>query len=52
MNTGTQLILSYFPNLTEKQIEQLDRLQELYEDWNSKINDVQRMRYSTGAELC
>ncbi|HAH38253.1 MAG TPA: 16S rRNA (guanine(527)-N(7))-methyltransferase RsmG [Algoriphagus sp.] len=42
MNTGTQLILSYFPNLTEKQIEQLDRLQELYEDWNSKINVISR----------
>lgn len=42
MNTGTQLILSYFTNLTEKQIEQLDRLQELYEDWNSKINVISR----------
>jgi 16S rRNA (guanine527-N7)-methyltransferase len=42
MNTGTQLILSYFPDLTEKQIEQFDRLQELYEDWNSKINVISR----------
>ncbi|WP_026947988.1 16S rRNA (guanine(527)-N(7))-methyltransferase RsmG [Algoriphagus marincola] len=42
MNSGTQLILSYFPNLTEKQIEQFDRLQELYEDWNSKINVISR----------
>ncbi|MHA7131681.1 16S rRNA (guanine(527)-N(7))-methyltransferase RsmG [Algoriphagus namhaensis] len=42
MNTGTQLILTYFPNLTEKQIEQFDRLQELYEDWNSKINVISR----------
>jgi 16S rRNA (guanine527-N7)-methyltransferase len=42
MNSGTQLILSYFPSLTEKQIEQFDRLQELYEDWNSKINVISR----------
>lgn len=42
MNSGTQLILTYFPNLTEKQIDQFDRLQELYEDWNSKINVISR----------
>jgi 16S rRNA (guanine527-N7)-methyltransferase len=42
MNRGTQLILSYFPNLSEKQIGQFDRLQELYDDWNSKINVISR----------
>jgi 16S rRNA (guanine527-N7)-methyltransferase len=42
MNSGTQLILSYFPNLTEKQIEQFDRSQELYADWNAKINVISR----------
>ena len=42
MNSGTQLILSYFPDLTEKQIEQLDRLQDLYTEWNSKINVISR----------
>lgn len=42
MNPGTQLILSYFPNLSEKQIGQFDRLQELYDDWNSKINVISR----------
>ncbi|MBC6368908.1 16S rRNA (guanine(527)-N(7))-methyltransferase RsmG [Algoriphagus sp. AK58] len=42
MNPGTELILSYFPDLTEKQIEQFDRLQELYEDWNAKINVISR----------
>jgi 16S rRNA (guanine527-N7)-methyltransferase len=42
MNSGTQLILSYFPNLSEKQIEQFDRLQELYADWNAKINVISR----------
>ncbi|GMQ31198.1 16S rRNA (guanine(527)-N(7))-methyltransferase RsmG [Algoriphagus confluentis] len=42
MNSGTELILSYFPHLSEKQIGQFDRLQELYEDWNSKINVISR----------
>lgn len=42
MNSGTSLILSYFPELTEKQIKQFDRLQELYEDWNAKINVISR----------
>lgn len=42
MNPGTELLLSYFPELSEKQIEQFGRLQELYEDWNSKINVISR----------
>lgn len=42
MNPGTQLICTYFPNLTTKQVEQFDRLQELYEDWNTKINVISR----------
>lgn len=42
MNSGTQLILSYFPNLSETQITQFERLQGLYEDWNSKINVISR----------
>ncbi|MCE7056543.1 16S rRNA (guanine(527)-N(7))-methyltransferase RsmG [Algoriphagus sp. AGSA1] len=42
MNSGTQLIQSYFPNLTETQLAQFDKLQELYEDWNSKINVISR----------
>lgn len=42
MNSGTELILSYFPNLSETQITQFERLQELYEDWNSKINVISR----------
>lgn len=35
-------LLHYFPNLTEKQIVQFSKLQELYEDWNLKINVVSR----------
>lgn len=42
MNTGTQLIQSYFPDLTETQLTQFEKLQELYEDWNSKINVISR----------
>jgi 16S rRNA (guanine527-N7)-methyltransferase len=42
MNPGTQLILSYFPNLSETQIGQFEKLQSLYEDWNSKINVISR----------
>ena len=42
MNTGTQLIQSYFPDLTETQLAQFEKLQELYEDWNSKINVISR----------
>lgn len=35
-------ILKYFPNLTERQIEQFRMLNELYHDWNSKINVISR----------
>ncbi|TYP99539.1 16S rRNA m(7)G-527 methyltransferase [Tenacibaculum adriaticum] len=36
------IILKYFPNLTETQIEQFSKLQELYKNWNLKINVVSR----------
>ena len=35
-------ILKYFPNLTETQRKQLERLDALYRDWNSKINVISR----------
>ncbi len=35
-------IQHYFPDLTEKQIDQLAQLGELYEDWNSQINVISR----------
>jgi len=35
-------ILKYFPELTEKQINQFSLLQDLYQDWNSKINVISR----------
>ena len=36
------LILKYFPNLSERQKEQFAALPELYADWNSKINVISR----------
>jgi len=37
-----EIIQKYFPNLTEIQLEQFTKLQELYKDWNLKINVVSR----------
>lgn len=35
-------ILTYFPNLSEVQKKQFQQLEELYKDWNSKINVISR----------
>ncbi len=35
-------IKRYFPNLTDKQIEQYTALYDLYYDWNNKINVISR----------
>jgi 16S rRNA (guanine527-N7)-methyltransferase len=35
-------ILIQFPNLTALQIEQFEKLKELYTDWNAKINVISR----------
>jgi 16S rRNA (guanine527-N7)-methyltransferase len=37
-----ELILKYFPHLTQDQIVKFRALQSLYEDWNLKINVVSR----------
>lgn len=37
-----ELILKYFPSLTEEQKRQFSALYELYTDWNSKINVISR----------
>lgn len=37
-----EIILKYFPKLTEKQKEQFAALYDLYTDWNSKINVISR----------
>ena len=35
-------ILNYFPELTPNQIEQFTKLNDLYTDWNEKINVISR----------
>ena len=35
-------IRHYFPDLTEEQLQRFGRLQELYEEWNAKINVISR----------
>ena len=37
-----ELILKYFPSLTEDQIIKFKKLESLYQDWNLKINVVSR----------
>lgn len=36
------LILKYFPEISEKQKEQFQKLEELYTEWNAKINVISR----------
>jgi 16S rRNA (guanine527-N7)-methyltransferase len=35
-------IIKQFPNLTENQVEQFQKLEALYHDWNAKINVISR----------
>ena len=37
-----KLVLKYFPDLTEDQIQKFKQLESLYQDWNLKINVVSR----------
>ncbi|TLF42655.1 16S rRNA (guanine(527)-N(7))-methyltransferase RsmG [Maribacter aurantiacus] len=37
-----ETIFKYFPNLTVEQQKQINSLEELYKDWNQKINVVSR----------
>ena len=37
-----EIVQKYFPALTQKQNEQFKLLQNLYKDWNSKINVISR----------
>ncbi len=37
-----ELVLKYFPQLSDNQKNQFEKLQSLYEDWNLKINVVSR----------
>lgn len=38
----TDILLKYFHNLTDKQRGQFDALNDLYHEWNSKINVISR----------
>ena len=37
-----EIILKYFPHLSQKQIQEFAALQKLYSDWNEKINVISR----------
>ena len=39
---NTDLILKYFPEISERQKEQFEKLGALYLDWNEKINVISR----------
>ena len=41
-NDSMQLIKKYFPDLSADQLKQLEALDGLYRDWNSKINVISR----------
>ena len=36
------ILLKYFPDLTEEQIQKFKQLGDLYKDWNAKINVISR----------
>jgi 16S rRNA (guanine527-N7)-methyltransferase len=38
----SDIILKYFPSLTEKQLQQFNKLPELYNHWNNQINVISR----------
>ena len=40
-------ILRQFPDLTDNQVLQFQKLQSLYEDWNAKINLFYEKNYFT-----
>lgn len=39
---NAEIIFRYFPDLTDEQRSQFEHLEELYQDWNQKINVVSR----------
>ena len=39
---SVQIINKYFPNLSEEQKSQFQQLENLYKDWNEKINVISR----------
>ncbi len=39
---GVDLISKYFPKLSSEQLQKFQQLEEVYSDWNSKINVISR----------
>lgn len=39
---SSELVLKYFPHLSSKQKEKFSQLEDLYKDWNEKINVISR----------
>lgn len=39
---GLEVITKYFADFTDEQMEQFAKMEELYKDWNSKINVISR----------
>lgn len=39
---GINLVLKYFPDLSDEQKEQFERLEALYAEWNAQINVISR----------
>ena len=37
-----EIIQKYFPHISDEQLRQFAALDELYRDWNSKINVISR----------
>ena len=37
-----EILIKYFPDLTDQQLDQFGRLGSLYEEWNSQINVISR----------
>ena len=42
MSVSTDIIFTYFPELTEGQREHFSQLQSVYQDWNARINVISR----------
>ena len=47
MDTGLDNIFGYFPEISDRQKEQMAQLYPLYADWNSKINVISRKDIDT-----
>jgi len=42
----TEILLRYFPDLTETQISKFSRIKDIYHSWNNRINVISRKDFS------